>query len=152
MIAVDTALLTLLKADATLVAAATGGIHKGEAPEDALPPFVEVVPLSSTPEYTFGATAWEDCDYYITGVGVETATRGPYEVAEALRDRAVALVTSRSGGVWTLTVSGVKVMRVWRARNLQPFSLRIGGVERVYAPADVSVRVTQLSGVPYGLP
>jgi len=145
MIAIDTAIATLLKGNAPLMAAATGGIHKVIAPEDAQPPFIEVVPLSSIPEYTFGATAWEDHDYYITGVGVATATKGAYEVAETLRDQAVALITGRTGGSWTLTVSGVKVMRVWRARNLQPFSHRVGGVEWIYAPADVSVRVTQLS-------
>lgn len=65
-----------------------------------------------------------------------TASQGASEVAEAIRDLAIQLVTGRTGSTWSLSVTGYNVKRVFWERNLSPFTeVTAGGVVWVHAPA-----------------
>jgi len=136
MIAVDNGLRTLWTASAALVAKTPGGIWKLEPKQGINSPQLVYLPLFDRPHYAFGATPRLDCPYQLEGVGMATASQGASEVAEAIRDLAIQLVTGRTGSTWSLSASGYNVKRVFWERNLSPFTeVTAGGVVWVHAPA-----------------
>lgn len=147
MMPVDRGIRALLAADSTLGALASNGVHKAAPPEGVGPPYLVFVSTDDTPEKTAGnPAAWVSSLYTVRGVGVATATKGPGDAAEAIRDRAVDVLTARGpgGSGWALGVTGYRVMYVSWQRNITPYSEVIGGVVRVHAPAYVLIQVVPL--------
>ena len=134
MLALDTAIRTALLADATFTALATNGAHKNAEPPSTQPPFLVWQVVQEPPVYAFGSTAYVECLYQVRGVG---APPGASEAAETIRDRAVAVLTTRGA----LTLVGYRVIRAYRQANLRIYPQVVGGVEWVHAPAYVVFQV-----------
>lgn len=144
MIALESGLLTRLKAHAPLVALTTNGIHKGMAPDPTSPPYLVFQVQTTRPERVMGATAWTVVGVLLRGVGVQGGGRDAQEVAERIRDAAVDALLARTGAAWTLAVSGYRTMDVVHEMNATPYPETVGGVVRYHAPATVSVWLAPL--------
>lgn len=137
MLALDTAIRAALLADATFTALATNGAYKNAEPPSTQPPFLVWQVVQEPPVYAFGSTAYVECLYQVRGVGAKAATRQASEVAELLRDRAVAVLTTRGA----LAPVGYRVIRAWLQSNLRVYPQVVGGVEWIHAPAYVVFQV-----------
>jgi hypothetical protein len=70
--AIDQALIALLANDATLTAAAPGGIYRDIAPQKAATPFIIVSQMAHEDQYQLGAQAFEHVRYIVKAVDQST--------------------------------------------------------------------------------
>lgn len=101
--AIDTGLVGKLAADATLTAAAPGGIWQDEAPQATTGTHIIVSLSASLDVPQFRGTAWEERLYLVKAVGT----------TKLLADTAAARIKALLDG-GTLTVTGYTTMGVWR--------------------------------------
>lgn len=109
MSALDVALITALKGDATLTALAPGGIYRDVAPEavvtsalsDPLEVFGVVTVQSAMDAYAFGQRAFEDVRYLVKFVSPSTS---PIH-AQAAADRAEIVLSTLTATGYAVTCS-----------------------------------------------
>lgn len=120
MNAVNTALMTTLGGDATLSALATGGVHRGRAPQGALPPYVVFAKMPTAREdaYTLAGRAFRRLRYLVKAV----VEGGSTDVAEQIKDRADVLLTDQA-----IAVSGHTLMALRRLGDVEYPEDLLGG-------------------------
>jgi hypothetical protein len=110
MSAIDIAVMTALKTDATLTTLAPGGVYRDIAPEAVVNAALQssgqvfgVVTLQSAPQhYSFSATrAFEECRYLVKFVSPSTSPIG----AQAAMDRAEIVLASVTASGFAISCS-----------------------------------------------
>jgi hypothetical protein len=133
--AIDQAIIARLAGDATLTAAAPGGVFRDMAPQGVSTPFVIVSQMSHGDEYAIGSEAYEELLYLIKVV--DQANSG--SAAQTAADRVQTLLQTV-----TLTITGYRSMLIQREERVVYVEVddesdrrwqHRGGLYRVYAEA-----------------
>lgn len=120
--AIDAAVIARLAGDATLTAAAPGGVYRDVAPQGASTPFVIVSQMAHEDDYALGAQAYERVLYLVKAVDLATSGTG----AQAAADRVHALLQEA-----TLTITGYRSMLVQREERVAYVEV-VDGSDRRY--------------------
>jgi hypothetical protein len=133
--AIDQALIAKLTSDATLTAAAPGGIFRDMAPQGIATPFVIVTQMSHADAYAIGSQAYEELLYLVKVV--DQANSG--SAAQTAADRVQSLLQNA-----TLAITGYRSLLVQREERVAYVEVddesdrrwqHRGGLYRVYAEA-----------------
>jgi DNA-binding LytR/AlgR family response regulator len=133
--AIDQALIAKLTSDATLTAAAPGGVFRDMAPQSTTTPFVVVTQMSHVDAYAIGSQAYEELLYLVKVVDQANSS----SAAQTAADRVQTLLQGA-----TLTITGYRSMLVQREERIVYVEVddesdrrwqHRGGLYRVYAEA-----------------
>lgn len=106
--ATKAAVVTALKADATLTTLASGGVFDAPAPQGSAPPFITIQLITGMPAYTMGQRAWDDRVWQIKGITTGTSKA----LGGSISDRIDSVLTDQQ-----ISVTGTTLMYLRREQD-----------------------------------